>query len=339
MYTAGSQSGASTTNNIQLDVSNLAIQHLDGNGTNAPRTYGTVTPITLKYSATLAKNTNFRLRADIVESALSTPGSTAKWARSNLYYSGTAGPNSTPNHNPYRFYYTNQRTSRADGFFGYKGIIPGVFNDGSTAQSTQDPCALVYPAGLWRQPTLQEIAGPTAQPSTLNFVINVNNNNSMVSRGAGGLLGLTLTEILNLLLGTPATPNTTVITGGAEYTTSTAANPAFGTATSASNKLRFYYNGQVLASNVLQFLNLSDLTIPLGNLLDGDGATANFWTKDDGLGLGVANVGAWGYQARTVSGIPNVVKAVASTEVLSTVSGLGINVLSTTLKNVRCVRN
>ncbi|MGJ1436949.1 hypothetical protein [Sphingobacterium siyangense] len=332
-YTAGT----TAINNIGVSVSNLAITHMDN---NSARTYGSVTPINMTFNVTPELGKSHRLLANIVESTLTTPGSTAKWARSNLYYSGTPGANSTPSHNPYRFYFENKITDRADGFFGYKGIIPGVFNDGSVAQSTQDPCALVYPKGLWRQPSLTDIAGPSAQPNVINLVINTNAGNTMVSRGVGGLLGNTLTQILDLLLNTTTTPNTTVNSNPnyVQYTTSTATNPAFAT---SSNSLRFYYNGQVLAANALSLLTLSSLTVPLGALLEGQNTNATFWTKDDGLNLGIANLGAWSYYGRTYTpliGTP-AFKGLASTEVLSTVSGVGINVLSTTLKNVRCVRN
>lgn len=328
-YTAGT----AAINNIGMSVSNLAISHMDN---NAVRTYGSSTPITLTFNVTPELGKSHRLLANIVESTLSTPGSTAKWARSNLYYSGTAGASSIPDHNPYRFYYQNQITDRADGFFAYRGIIPGVFN--SRTAANQDPCALVYPNGLWKQPTLTDIAGPSAQPDIINLVINTSAGNTMVSRGVGGLLGNSLTQILDLLLNTTTTPNTTVNTGYVQYATSNTSNPAFG---AASNSLRFYYNGQVLASNALNLLTLTDLTAPIGTLLDGQNASTTFWTSDDGLDLGIANLGAWAFYGRTSTPLigSSSFKGLASTELLSDVGAVGIDVLSTTLKNVRCVRS
>lgn len=83
-------------------------------------------------------------KIDLVESALTVKG--IKWARSNLYYQ--AG------HNPYRFGHMNRLTDNQNSFFGFKDVLPASEN---TNRQGGDPCMLVYPAGLWRYPTPQEI--------------------------------------------------------------------------------------------------------------------------------------------------------------------------------------
>ena len=159
-----------------------------------------------------------------------------------------------------------------------------------------------------------------------------------------------------------------MITGGEPET----GENAFGDADNASNNLRFYYNGQISDLTVLSQLGngggliglgLNDLTVDLLDqniidlgvpLLDSYGDLTSLWTNQQGTNiLGLAGAGSWAYLGNagrgisynTVLGIPvptglneRFHMANNTGELLNGVEALGVDVLSTTLKNVRCVR-
>ncbi|AIM38980.1 hypothetical protein KO02_21485 [Sphingobacterium sp. ML3W] len=314
VYTAGT----STLSNVEVSVSDLAVTHSDG----VDRTFGSASPIKISYSITPTLGNSHRLLANIVESALtatglSQTGTTVKWSRSNLYYA--AGTR-----NPYRFFAENKQRSDANSYFAYGALTPAKFT-----ATPGDPCAAVYPAGLWKQPKSSDYFS--------------------VTNGEGLLSGL-LTSVGTLIGARDETPNSSIgvatATGNYAQYTSTAGgnNAAFN---DASNNIRFYYNGQLAQVSVLpnDFLNL-DLTA-VANLLGASyGSQATFWASDaPGNLLGLVELGTYGYLATTeqqaLLGIPTgtkFVRAKRTGELLSKVSLLGLDVLSSTLKNVRCVR-
>jgi len=306
-YTAST----STLNNIVVSVSNLAVAHVD----NVNRTFGSTTPINISFNITPELGKSHRLLANIVESPLTSSLNGTKWARSNLYYD----PSVNNGHNPYRFYGTNTQTAQTDGrgYFAFGSAIPRKFVSSSTP--AQDPCALVYPQGLWKQ------------PSNINF--------SDYTTG-DGLLTNVLGNILQLLVPAPAPSATGLGTNYIQYPLAASngggGNPAFG---AESNVLRFYHNGQITNVNVLSDFGSDGLVnLSLGNSYGNETA---YWTNVQGINLlGLAGVGGWGYHAankRTVLGA-NFVGAQGTAELLANVNLLGLNVLSSTFKNVRCVR-
>lgn len=306
-YTAGT----TALSNVVVSVSDLAISHLDN---NTPRTYATAAPINITFSVTPELGKSHRLLANIVESAITSTGSTVKWSRSNLYY--VAG------HNPYRFFAENKQRSDASSWFAYGAVRPGEFVNST---DYADPCALVYPAGLWKQPSHADFDPYTS---------------------SDGLLTNILGSITDLLIGTKApnsTPSPTGSTTGnyIQYTTTSTDNPAFN---DQSNKLRFYYNGQI--TNIdLTLLNPNTLTLDLTNILNllglSYGREAAYWASDEPNSiLGLINLGTWGYISSIKSPLlgGRMATAQGSAELLSTVSILGLDVASTTMKNIRCVR-
>lgn len=308
VYTAGT----TALNNVTVSVTNLAIKHAD----NVDRTFATTAPINISFNVTPVLGNSHRLLANIVESPLTSTGSTVKWSRSNLYY--TAG------HNPYRFFANNKQRSEANSYFAYGAILPGQFQ---SMAAYADPCTQVYPQGLWRKPTHADF-------STTAYV------------SSNALLTDVLQNITDLLIGTKAPNSTPSPTTGSttgnyiQYSTVTGTgNTAFD---AASNNLRFYYNGQLARVNVLDpnFLTL-DLTAIQALLGLSYGREAALWTSDPPNSiLGLVNLGTWGYLAVTKQPIltGRIATAQGTAELLSTVSLLGINVASSSLKNVRCVR-
>lgn len=339
VYTAGTDAL-----NIQINLQNLKINHYDG---GLERTYFSAnTPFTLNITPEIGKSQKALL--NVVESALSTnhENVAVNWGRSNLYYRGDLGARS------YAFLSTNRQTSRANTYFSYKGKVAGQF---PSTETQGDPCLDVYPAGLWKTPSQAQV--------------------SSISTSTGALSGL-LTSIGQLLgAADPAPGSSPHSESGVDYAKYTIAtvptsNNAFGTPTSSSNELRFYYNGQITNTTVLTAvgsngngllgLGLSNLSVDLLNfqLLNTTipvlGTSFNsqtaLWTDSDYLSgpllevLGTS-VGSHGYLAyttqRAVAGIPvgsEFVKATTSVEALSNIDLLGVNLLNTSFKNVRCVR-
>jgi len=319
---------------FSVSVQNLSIAHADG---NLARTYfATAAPFSSTITPELGMNHHVLL--NVVESPLTTNygGNQVKWARSNLYYRGNNGGD-----RDYAFYANNIQTSRANGYFGFGGTVAGTF---ATPSTEGDPCALVYPAGLWRQPRETDFNSMTTSSGTLGNIL---------SSVIGGLLG-----------GSSPTTVSGVGTNYVEYGNVVGApasgSNAFGDVNSTSNRLRFYYNGQINNVTALTAigngggligLGLNDLSVDLVNqnvinlgvdLLDSYGDLTALWTHDQALNLlGLVGMGTWGYLGTTVDPLigSNFVAGRKTAELLNGVSALGVDVLSTTLKNVRCVRN
>jgi len=303
-YTAGT-----TAMNVNVGVSNLTINHVDGDiGTGSGdgiRRFSAAV-VNFPFSVTPQSGNSHRLLINLVESPLTysyNGSASVRWARTNLYYQ--AG------HNSYRFYGANKQRNDINGYFSFNGHIPMKY-----AQSVNpiDPCTQVYPQNVWRSPK--------------NTEFNVFTTDQ-------GLLTNILGSVTGIIAADPA-PNAT--TGPAsdyvEYNGAIGSNiNAFGV---GSNALRFYYNGVHVGVNLL---GDGILTLNLGNTY---GREATLWSSDKQLNLlGLAGVGAWGYHAarRTALLGGNYIKAQKTAELLSNIDILGINLLTSTLKNVRCVRN
>jgi len=352
--------------NIAVAVQNLEIEHADG---SLARTYFATTA-TFNSTITPELGKNHHVLLNVVESPLTTNygGNEVKWGRSNLYYRGDNG-----GLRDYAFYANNQQTARGDGYFSFGGTIPMKF---ATAATEGDPCALVYPAGLWRQPTKADFSGLVRGDIELNSLTGAIGPLGTVV-DATGLTGL-LNIITNLLGNTvavlvnQAAPNSSLAPSSpfnyGQYTISggapTSGSNAFGDVNNASNRLRFYYNGQIANVNVLQevadgdgLLNvgLNDISadisgIQIANLnlplLDSYGKSTALWTNQQGTNIvGLVGAGTWGYfgnAGRTFSllSLGSRFHAANNTgELLNGVSLVGLDVLGTSFKNVRCVRN
>jgi len=312
-YTVASE----TANTVGVSIAGLTVTHADGVDRVFPATPVAFDPI----AVTAVNGSTHALIYNLVESPIVTgTGATAvRWARSNLYYE--AG------HNPYRFYANNVQTDATDGkgYFSFGGVIPRKF---ATEGGTQDPCALVYPAGVWRQPTHVDFA-------------------PIVS--TDGLLTNVLGSVLNVLVRNPA-PDVTAPTSDPyiDYTAAVeggSGNPAFGP---ASNTLRFPLNGQmntisvvpVIGADGLVVLNLNTPGL-LGVLVNTHGRDAALWTNEQGLDiLELAGLGSRAYLGgKRRAALGSFMGAQGTVEPLSNVDVLGLNAVKSTFKNVRCVRN
>ncbi|WP_333888747.1 hypothetical protein [Sphingobacterium siyangense] len=137
-----------TANNAQSEVkvavSNLTIRLDDGNPRNFTQTANFTFPIT----PVMGKS--YRLLTNLIESPLTIERTatlsgtkyTTQWARQNVYYQ--AG------HNPYRFHHTYKKSADRNSFFSFGS------NNPLKAGKDGDPCANVYPAGVWKSPTAQD---------------------------------------------------------------------------------------------------------------------------------------------------------------------------------------
>lgn len=115
---------------IKVNVSNLALRIDD----NSIRQFS-ATPVNFAFNITPVLGNSHHLLVNLIESPLTIEGT--RWARQNIYYQ--AG------HNPYRFHHTYAHTNARNTYFSFKGLVPDQFGKNS------DPCAEVYPKGVWRQ--------------------------------------------------------------------------------------------------------------------------------------------------------------------------------------------
>lgn len=361
--------------NLTASLQDLTITHVDNVDGVVNRVYFAGSPASTNANVTPVAGMSHRVALNVVESGLTTNynGNTVQWGRSNLYYRGDNGGDRN-----YAFYSENKQTARADGFFGFGGTIAGQF---ATSATQGDPCALVYPAGLWRQPTkadfndlvrgdielgeLTEVLGPLGQAvdaTGITGIIDLLTN----------LLGNAVAVLVNTEAPNSALEPTSPYTYG-QYEIAAGApqsgENAFGDADNASNNLRFYYNGQISDLTVLSQLGngggliglgLNDLTVDLLDqniidlgvpLLDSYGDLTSLWTNQQGTNiLGLAGAGSWAYLGNAGRGIETNFLGIPTGfnarfhmanntgELLNGVEALGVDVLSTTLKNVRCVR-
>lgn len=348
----------------KIKMQNLEIEHADG-GLN--RTYfASEGEIDLNVEPEAGKSHHMLL--NVVESPLVTAYNdrTVKWGRSNLYWRGDNGGLRN-----YAFYAENKQTARGDGYFSFGGTVPMKF---ATAATEGDPCALVYPQGLWKQPSKADFGGFVRGDIKVDELTDALGGLGQVV-DATGLTGLVniITNLLgntvSVLVNTKA-PNSSLgpdpyvygeyaVSGGKPQSGSN----AFGDASSASNNLRFYYNGQISNVNVLSevadgdgLLNvgLNDISadisgIQIANLnlplLDSYGRSTALWTHEQGTNiLGLVGAGTWGYYGNAGRSFSllrlgdRFHMANSTGELLNGVSLAGIDVLGTSFKNVRCVR-
>ncbi|WP_343538302.1 hypothetical protein [Sphingobacterium thalpophilum] len=299
-----------TQQSLQVTVSALKIKLEDG----SERSFANNAPLQRSQTITPERGKNHRFLVGITESPLTFGG--VQWSRANLYYQ--AG------YNPYRFYHFNQPTNDPRSFFSYGGAKPGVL---ARQVLPQDPCALVYPAGLWKTPAKADLA-------------------SLTSGGITGILGdlnlNVLGSTVDILIGAQnilATPvsGSTAGTGYAEFT-ATGTNTAYGANTSATNKLRFNYNGFMRDISVVEDL----IQLDLGTT---GGRYTAFWTNDRSLSLplNLADLGVTHYLGNFHNGGlltgGSGFKAFRSTNLLGISVLGGLDVIKSSLMNVRCVRN
>src|SRR5690606_31918424 len=129
-------SSVETSTNLSVDINALDIQLDDG--TNRVFTNLAASPVTFNFTLTPQNGATYTARMNFVESPLTLDG--VQWARQNLYYTG--------GHNPYRFHHTYAHTQQRNSYFSFRGMVPQNFGSDS---NDGDPCALVYPEGVWRQ--------------------------------------------------------------------------------------------------------------------------------------------------------------------------------------------
>ena len=291
-------------NNLSFTLQNLAIL-LDDN--SSTRSYPT-SSFTIAKEFDIEVGKRYRGKLDLIESALTFGG--VSWARENLY-------RMTSGRNPYRFYHENKQTDDYRSYFSFKGHIPGKW--GSTVIGGQkDPCALVYPANRWMQPTKSSFANLTRISNGVSI-------DGILPTVVGNLLGLFSTD---------ATTNATFGANYIQYNTATGVSAVY---PQSSNVLRFYYNGY----DAIDLNVLGDGWVSL-DLMNSYGLATALWTSDQGLNvLGLVGVGAWGYFGSTRNVLfsnQKIAKGFNSVQLLN-VDALNLNVLSSARKNVRCIRN
>src|SRR5690606_18217611 len=140
---------ANASEDIAVSVTNLKITLDD----DTERDFGTAT---MTQTFTPEPGMEQQIVLGFVESPLTHEG--VQWSRSPLYYEGNRSATSVAqlSHNPYRFYHTNPalNASNPEAYFSYGGAIPGRL---AKQTNPLDPCALVYPAGLWKTPSSTDL--------------------------------------------------------------------------------------------------------------------------------------------------------------------------------------
>lgn len=268
-------SSVETSTNLSVSINALDIQLDDG--TNRVFSNLAASPVGFDFILTPQLGATYTAQMNFVESALTLDG--VRWARQNLYYQG--------GHNPYRFHHTYAHTNARNTYFSFRGMVPQNFGSDS---NDGDPCALVYPAGVWRQAEASDFRTLTG----------------------GGLLGGS---------GATETYGSVGSLGYIEYQAASGVAAPY-----PSNNLRFNKNGGGLSLGVVDGLVQLDLF--------SYGSEALVWSHDPGLDvLGLAWVGAYAYEGTGTSGNASTVLDVVQ------VGLLGIGVVESSFKNVRCVRN
>jgi hypothetical protein len=288
----------------------------------------TGSPVTFPFNSSIEIGKSTLLKIDLLESGLKyiqgvNGANIIEFARSNLYRHSATGDHR------YRFYPENVQIADPNAYFSFGGHIPLQLTERS---GSKDPCALVYPAGRWKTATLNEI-NSTPQPLV----------------GSTGLVGNLLGGLLSLLL-TGDHPSysdnyTATVKGfNSRYINynnySGLANSQF---SATSNILAFPLNGEHVVTDLV---NIPSLTLLSLNLGDTYGRTTSFWTRESTLDIPLLGIdlGGWSYfGGRTLIdlGLASVERSYAfgTPYLLAEVTLLGINVLSSNFKNIRCTRN
>jgi len=135
IYTADTQTASPMT----VSVNALELKIDDG----SIRVFSTLptTPSVFTFNNFPRKiGATYTARVNMIESALTVDG--VRWARQNLYYVG--------GRNPYRFHHTYKHTNATNTFFAFQALTPESYG------LNNDPCTLVYPAGVWRTPSAND---------------------------------------------------------------------------------------------------------------------------------------------------------------------------------------
>ena len=286
-YTADSTANT----NLVVSLNALSIQ-LD---TNTPRVFtnlGTA-PASFTFSITPVLGRGYRAVINLLESPIPLGG--VRWARNNLYYNGAG-------HNPYRFQHTYRANSNTNSFFSYRGTLPERFATGG-ASGGGDPCALVYPQGVWRQPTTTDF----------NALAGVN------------ILGLSALGARAVTFGTDAT--------GSYYQYDLGSGVPATSTPYPDNRLRFYLNGNGSAVSLVE--DLARVTIV-------NGATElHLWSSSSLLNIPLlgAGVGAYYFEGTITSDLfGNPLYNRRQNAQILNISAVGLAVAQSDFKNVRCVR-
>ena len=342
---------------IVVNIKNLTISHYDG---NQPRTYyNSTSGVNFNLNITAQKGKSKKATINVVESALDTRinGTNVGWARSNLYYRDGEDENRA-----YAFNYNNRMHANGNSYFAFNTKYPLIFPQ--TAAEVGDPCLEVYPKNLWKTPTKEQLG--LLASGDLNIA-------PLVDEVAGTLVNI-LDGVLGNLLGGSAAPNSITnfipsrVAGKTEYDTNiiqrgrpASGSNAFGNADSQSNKLTFFYNGQVTNTTVLQGIGTSNqaglLSLRLSDLnangssiiglnipiLPSYSETASLWSSSDGIDLlDLVGAGSWGYftHQNKALGFIDVGSSSARTSAeLLDIELLGTGLIESSMKNVRCVRS
>ncbi|MFZ4261158.1 hypothetical protein ACFRAE_03895 [Sphingobacterium sp. HJSM2_6] len=273
VYTAGT----TATGNFTVTLRGLDLTLDDGN----PRSFNTLltaTPSVFTYNITPQIGNTHRALANLIESPLTLEG--VRWARQNVYYYGGT-------HVPYRFHHTYAHSNNVNSYFSFKGTVPQTYGVNG------DPCASVYPNGIWRQASYADFITLTG---VAPFYLNAK------SLTAGTQSGL----------------------GYFEYQETT------GTASPYPSKnLRFNKNGFGINLGVVGGLVSLDFGSTYGSSVD-------LWTSTSGANiLGLIGFGAYNYKGTSVGSVHTDIMNAT----LLNVSVIGVDVVETPFRNVRCVRN
>ena len=311
---------ANSSEDISVSVTNLKITLDD----DSERDFGLAT---MTQTFTPEPGMEQQITLGFVESPLTYGG--VQWSRSPLYYEGNRSATSVAqlSHNPYRFYHKNPALTAAnpEAYFSYGASIPGKL---AKQSNPQDPCAFVYPAGLWRTPTSGNLAA--IKSVGLSSVLEALNLN------VAGTLDLLVPVIA--LTAAPVSGASNVSGSAQQFVPQSGINPAYGAETSSVNRLRFNYNGMVKDLSAVQDL----ITLNLGNTAGRYGA---FWTRDRAINIPiVAGIGVLHYLGHqgSISILP---PAPAGPKAYEASNALAIDLLGTldvvksSLMNVRCVRD
>ncbi|MBB6500985.1 hypothetical protein [Pedobacter cryoconitis] len=146
-----------TITNLPVTVTDFTLTLDDGSS----RSFSGLTGKFIFPSVTL---TNGKLlKVDLVESAVTVNGTS--WARANLFWTGASLSSGTGNY-VFRHFPDNRYSNLSGEFWKFKTQFPS----GPTVGAV-DACSLVYPAGTWRMPTLNEV-NSLVQNTNLKFVFN-----------------------------------------------------------------------------------------------------------------------------------------------------------------------
>lgn len=374
VYTAGE-----TQQTVGVSLQNLTIVHVDNVGATTNRTYfANPSTFNTSITPEVGKSSHILLNVIESPLVTNYGGNTVRWARSNIYYRGANGSGrdyafyannqlSARGDGYFGFGGTIPMKFATAATEGDPCAL--VYPEGTWRQPTKSEFSGLVRGDIELN-SLTEAIGPLGQvvdATGLTGLVNIVTN--LLGNSVAMLVN---TAAPNSTLGpSPYTYGQYTVSSGAP---AIGATNAFGDNTSSSNTLRFFYNGQISNVNVLQavadgdgLLNvgLNDISadisgIQIANLnlplLNSFGRATALWTSDQGTNIvaGLVGAGTWGYfgnagrgiSYNTVLGVPvptglNARFHMANNtgELLNGVSLVGLDVLGTSFKNVRCVRD